>query len=152
MGIPQSELDILLANIKGKQKAVTPTVVGAKVKAKRSKYNVAPVSERTWKGKVYDSKGEMNRAKELNAYQSVGEIFNLQEQVVYKLEVNGILICKYIADFVYLNRKGETVTEDYKGKILAVYLLKKKLMMAIHGITIFESRAKTTKRKTVKRK
>ena len=153
----ESELKKLLENVNSKRtfvktnKVEQNSFVTTKAKPKRGKYNVAPVSERTWNGKVYDSKGEMNRAKELHLDQADGVIFDLKEQVTYKLEVNGILICKYIADFVYFNSKREEITEDYKGKILAVYLLKKKLMLAIHGITIFESRAKVTKRKTKKK-
>ena len=135
-------------------KLVIPNVVAPKViekKPKRGKYNVAPKAERTWKGKVYDSKTEMERAKELCVLESRNEIFHLKEQVAYEIKVNGILICKYIADFVYLNKKGETIVEDRKGVRTDVFKLKAKLLQATHGITIFESRAKVTKRKSKKK-
>ena len=46
--------------------------------------------------------------------------------------------CAYLADFVYVNDKGETVVEDTKGFRTTEYIIKRKLMLYIHGIRIQE--------------
>jgi len=76
-----------------------------------------------------------------------GEIKDLRLQPVFRCEINGRLICKYIADFQYVDTKeigpqgqlGCTVVEDVKGFKTPVYRLKKKLVEAIHlGTKILE--------------
>lgn len=47
---------------------------------------------------------------------------------------------KYVADFVY-QANGQTVVEDVKSaatRKLAVYRLKKHLMMSVHGLEVVE--------------
>ncbi len=47
--------------------------------------------------------------------------------------------CKYIADFVYTdNETGHTVVEDTKGMRTKDYIIKRKLMLYLHGIRIKE--------------
>lgn len=75
---------------------------------------------------------------ELLAQQRAGKIDELARQVRYRLDVNGQLIAHYVADFVYV-RGGERITEDVKGYRTREYLLKRKLMKAVHGITILET-------------
>ena len=86
----------------------------------------------------FASKKEANRYKELSLLLRLGKIKDLQLQVKFPLSINGIKICDYIADFVYEDN-GIKVVEDTKGVRTHVYLLKKKLMRAIYGITITES-------------
>ena len=101
----------------------------------KSKYN----NKKTKVGDiVFDSKKEAERYRRLKAYENSGVIENLQIQVPFKLEVNGRLICKYIADFTY-EKNGEFVVEDAKGMRTTVYNLKKKLMLAVHNIKILET-------------
>lgn len=45
--------------------------------------------------------------------------------------------CSYIADFVY-TENGNTVVEDTKGMRTKDYIIKRKLMLWIHGIRIKE--------------
>ena len=46
----------------------------------------------------------------------------------------------YIADFVYTDcRSGKQVVEDSKGMRTKDYIIKRKLMLYIHGIRIFET-------------
>ena len=45
--------------------------------------------------------------------------------------------CSYIADFVYMER-GEKVVEDVKGVKTKDYIIKRKLMLFIHGIKVRE--------------
>lgn len=67
------------------------------------------------------------------------DIENLELQPVFKCELNGVKICKYIADFRYYDKKfGQTITEDVKGFKTNIYKLKKKLVKALFGIDIVE--------------
>lgn len=90
-------------------------------------------------GEKFDSKKEAARWHQLNLEQRAGLISNLRRQVPFELTVNGRKVAKYVADFTY-RRDGEAITEDVKGVKTAVYLLKRNLMMACHGITILETR------------
>jgi len=89
-------------------------------------------------GIVFASKREANRYLELKLLELVKEISKLELQVPYVLSVNGEKICRYIADFEYMDKRGNVITEDVKGVKTAVYQLKKKLMKAIYGIDILE--------------
>jgi len=92
-------------------------------------------------GKKFDSKAEGARYVELKRLQEGGVISGLKTQEEFALPVNGALICKYRADFIYLDSDGNRVVEDVKGgPVTQVYALKNKLMKAIHGIEIQEVR------------
>ena len=92
-------------------------------------------------GLVFDSVKEYQRWGELKILQRAGVISKLRRQVTYELipKQQGERACNYIADFVYVNDKGETVVEDCKGYKTEVYRLKKKLMLWVHGIRIKET-------------
>ncbi|MCS0314074.1 DUF1064 domain-containing protein [Vibrio antiquarius] len=105
-----------------------------KEKPKNSKYRAKKVEI---DGITFDSGHEGARYRDLKVLERVGEIENLRLQVAYPLEINGVLICKYYADFVYV-KDGEEVVEDVKGFRTKEYNLKKKMMKAIYGIDIFE--------------
>lgn len=89
-------------------------------------------------GLTFDSKGEAARYTQLLARLQHGEITNLRRQVKYRIEINGVHVCDYIADFVY-TENGAEVVEDFKGYITPVYRLKAKLMRAVHGVTVRET-------------
>ena len=94
----------------------------------------------------YDSKREHKRARELQFMQMDGQIRNLREQVKYVLipaqrDAHGKLLereCAYKADFVYEDNNGKTVVEDSKGMRTPLYVVKRKLMLQVHGIKIVE--------------
>lgn len=94
----------------------------------------------------YDSRKEHRRANELRLMQRAGLITNLKEQVTYELipaqrDKDGKLLerpCKYVADFVYEDEHGNTIVEDTKGMRTDVYIMKRKLMLHVHGIRITE--------------
>jgi len=94
----------------------------------------------------YDSRREHRRANELRLMQRAGIITNLQEQVTYQLippqrDKSGKVIeraCSYVADFVYEDENGNTVVEDTKGMRTDAYVIKRKLMLKVHGIRITE--------------
>jgi hypothetical protein len=77
--------------------------------------------------------------------QRAGLISNLREQVKYVLiptqrDDQGNLLekeCSYRADFVY-DKDGKTIIEDTKGMRTPEYIIKRKLMLHVHGIIINE--------------
>lgn len=101
-----------------------------------------------WDGEVFDSKKEMRRYKELKLLEKAGVICNLKRQVKYVLipsqRIDGKVVereCSYKADFVY-EENGQTVVEDVKGyrggKSYDVFVIKRKMMLLVHGIRIKE--------------
>jgi hypothetical protein len=107
-------------------------------------------------GKTFDSAKEARRFGELSLLQKAGEISDLRTQVKYVLipaqrepdtvgkrggVIKGRLIereCAYIADFVY-KRNGVEIVEDSKGMRTKDYIIKRKLMLWVHGIMIKET-------------
>ncbi len=96
----------------------------------------------------FDSKKEAKRFLELQQMLANGEISNLELQKPFVLippkkrsDGKTERACKYLADFVYV-KDGKTITEDIKGcKFGATYnlfIIKRKLMLFIHGITVIE--------------
>ncbi len=91
-------------------------------------------------GITFDSKREAEYYSTLKAMECVGRIRDLELQKEYRLEVGGVLICKYRADFVYWDvASSAQVVVDVKGYRTEVYRLKKKIMKAILGIEIQEA-------------
>ena len=94
----------------------------------------------------YDSRKEHRRANELRLMKRAGLISNLREQVSYEIipaqrGADGKVLeraCNYIADFVYTDKDGKTVVEDTKGLKTKEYIIKRKLMLHVHGIRITE--------------
>jgi hypothetical protein len=116
------------------------TITAAEYRAMKSdkpaKYrNVKTVVD----GITFDSNREAKRYGELKTLFLAGVITNLSVQSTFKIEFEGRHICKYIADFVYTSN-GRLMVEDVKSKptMTPVYRLKKKLMLAFHGIEIQE--------------
>lgn len=87
----------------------------------------------------FSSKKESRRYQELKLLLAAKEISCLSIQPEFRLDVNGMFVCHYVADFSYIHRDGHRVVEDVKGIKTAVYRLKKKLVMAIYGIDILET-------------
>lgn len=78
---------------------------------------------------------------ELKIRKMTGDIISFERQKTYRLEVNGVLICKYISDFEVVLSTGIREVIDVKSfftRRLPEYRKKKKLMLAIYGITIKE--------------
>ena len=95
--------------------------------------------ERTVDGILFASKRESKRYCELRMLLRAGIITDLELQKKYEFRVNGVKICTYIADFVYLDQSGREVVEDVKGCKTAMYRLKAKLMIACHGLRVLET-------------
>ena len=115
---------------------------------KKSKYKNEPIEI---DGHKFPSHKEANRYCELKLLQEAGKIFNLRLQVKFELIPNqyellngrrGKLLERktdYVADFVYME-DGKLVVEDVKSKATKtqVYIIKRKLMLKVHGIRIKE--------------
>lgn len=112
-------------------------------------------------GIKFDSKREARRYEELLILEQAGEIKDLKRQVKYILipaqrepdtvgarggKIKGKLIERetaYFADFVYTDTQtGEQIVEDVKGyrdgQAYALFKIKRKLMLYVHGIQIKE--------------
>lgn len=99
---------------------------------------------------IFDSAGEYKYWLELNAFkQDITQPFRpdiIQRQITFKFVVNGLLICKYIADFVITFTDGTIEVHDFKNPYLlgkgkatpagAIFQYKKKLMKALYNIDI----------------
>lgn len=93
----------------------------------------------------FDSKKEYERFLQLRSMEQMGVIKDLRRQVKFELlpsqKINSQVVeraVSYIADFVYVNSKGEEVVEDSKGFRTPEYIIKRKLMLFFHGIKISE--------------
>lgn len=110
------------------------TVCKAKLPAISKFGNVPTVVD----GIRFHSKREAARYVELRWLESQGHIAELERQVKFDLDVNGVHVCRYIADFRYLEN-GQRIVEDSKGARTDVYSMKAKLMLACHGIKVKET-------------
>lgn len=114
-------------------------IAEASQRQRKSKYNNKKVDG-------YDSRKERRRASELRMMLRAGLISHLQEQVRYELipvqrDASGKVVersCVYVADFVYTDKNGNTIVEDTKGVRTKEYIIKRKLMLHVHGIRITE--------------
>ena len=122
-------------------------------------YNKYHSSKCVVDGIVFDSRREARRYRELMLMQAAGKISRLQRQVKFVLIPAQYLPtgefykrgakkgqpklklaeqeCAYIADFVYY-KDGKKVVEDTKGMRTRDYIIKRKLMLWVHGIRVRE--------------
>jgi hypothetical protein len=92
-------------------------------------------------GSVFPSEREGRRYEELLLRRRAGDIRNLRRQVKYPLDVNGVRITTWTADFVYEEGPTwETAVEDVKGWPNDRWPMKRALMLAVHGIRVREIR------------
>jgi hypothetical protein len=108
----------------------------------RSKYGAKKV---TVNGITFDSRKEAKRYEELVLLERAGKVSNLETQVKFELipsqRIDGKVVERavtYKADFVYLEN-GKKVVEDTKGFMTPEYIIKRKLMLYVHGIQVKET-------------
>jgi len=93
-------------------------------------------------GHRFDSKAEADRAVGLYMLERAGKIKDLEFHPRFDLFVNGVKVGFYTADFSYWDvGKRCEVVEDVKpknGYRTRDYVLRKKLMLACHGVEISE--------------
>lgn len=115
-------------------------MTGKQLFAIRAKVNANPFGGRKFVGPDGLSKVEYQRRVFLKEQEELGVIANLKFQHPFRLVVNDVFICTYIADFVY-SCDGVFIVEDAKaGSVTTIFKLKKKLMYAIFGIRVVEIR------------
>lgn len=112
-----------------------------------SKYKNKKVTVTDEKGNVlkFDSKKEYSRYQELKLLEAAGEITGLKMQEPFILiprqqatDINSAeRACKYLADFYYIDKAGNTVVEDVKGLRTTEYIIKRKLMKQKYPFIMF---------------
>ena len=102
---------------------------------KQPKYRAIPTTVDNIR---FASKKEAKRYGELKLLQQAGEIAGLEMQPRWDLHVNGTRVAFYKGDFCYIAKGGLFVVEDVKGMRTPMYRLKRKMMLAEHGIEIKE--------------
>lgn len=97
-------------------------------------------------GHTFDSKREATRYGVLKLLERTGTITDLELQPRFELipkqrrdDGRPERACEYVADFRYTDtRIGQTVIEDAKGMRTRDYIVKRKLMLQVHGISVRE--------------
>ncbi len=106
--------------------------------ARRPKYGNRKVEV---DGMTFDSAKEGRRYADLKLMERGGEISDLKMQVPFRMLVEGVLVCTYVADFTYRRPVPigtVLVVEDVKGMRTDVYKIKRRLMKAVHNIDVVE--------------
>ncbi len=85
-------------------------------------------------GITFDSKAEAQRYVSDLALQVPFRLIPSQKRADGRIE----RACDYIADFTYRDQFDNFIVEDVKGKRTPEYVIKRKLMLYIHGISIEE--------------
>ena len=97
-------------------------------------------------GHTFDSKREAARYTNLRLLLLAGKITDLRLQPSFELipkqrrdDGKAERNCTYVADFSYWDKEASClVIEDAKGVRTREYVIKRKLMLQVHGITIKE--------------
>lgn len=96
-------------------------------------------------GIQFDSLREARRYRELKLLERAGVIRDLKLQVKFQLipaqkKPSGGTerACTYTADFVYKDSTGREVVEDAKGMHTQQYVIRRKMMLWVHGIEVME--------------
>ena len=102
-----------------------------------------PVRAQPFDGTQSPSKAERDRYHYLLRLIQLGQIADLERQVVFHFPINGEDLrwnkrrVRYTCDFRYRDLStGEIVHEDVKGMVARDVHLRLALMQAIHGITV----------------
>lgn len=127
-----------------KQESWTPEQYQAYYQQEQRKKNNAPRlkyrnTPTVVDGIKFDSKKESQYYGRCKMLKKAGEITKIECHVPFPLIVNGVLICTYEADFVLYYPDGTVRVKDVKSEAtegLAVFRLKKALMLAIHKINV----------------
>ena len=112
------------------------------MKKRIGKYGVSAKKDRTLAGVTYMSKLEMQYRAHLNLLKKARlleeRVVSIEEQVPYKIEINGKLICHYLLDFKVEYGDGRIEYIDVKGISTPVYKIKRKLIESIYPFKIKE--------------
>ena len=95
---------------------------------------------------TFDSRKEAREYLRLKALQDRGDITGLRLHVKFDFKINDEYlryvdskrVIKYVADFEYFDLYGSRKIVDVKGVKTRDYLIKKALMLSVHGILVEE--------------
>lgn len=130
-------------------KPATSAIAALRRRATPRKANKYGAKAVTINGRAYRSKRELKRHTELQLLERAGLITDLRREVPFELlgsqrRDDGSVEqpVTYVADYVYRDREkgGQLVVEDVKSKATRTrdYVIKRKLMLREHGITVRE--------------
>lgn len=95
-----------------------------------------------YNGFKYMSKKEAEYAMTLDSLKRAtnkkDRVISFEKQIPFQIEINGIKVFKYIADFKVFYADDRVEIIDVKGVRTDVYRLKKKCVEAQYGIKIIE--------------
>jgi hypothetical protein len=100
---------------------------------KPHKYKAKPL---TVDGIRFDSTAEAKHYAELKILERAGEITELTVHPRYPIIINKRQVCIVELDFSYRDKEGHTHFIDCKGMDTAISKLKRKLVFAVHAITV----------------
>lgn len=115
----------------------------SKSKKKKNKFGAV---QKSYQGKKYHSTKEADESATLDllkyAKNKSDQIVKKEEQIRFKLIVDGVFITTYILDFrnTYADGRIEHVdVKGYKkGTVYEMFLIKKRLMKVCYGIDVIE--------------
>lgn len=111
-------------------------------KKEKKKGNKFGAIKTEYKGRIFDSKKEAQRAFELDCMIRAGEVTKVEYQPKYEIVINGQKVSNYFGDFRVHYPDGRVEVEDVKGlkrgASYQIFRLKKKLVKALFGIEIIE--------------
>jgi hypothetical protein len=90
---------------------------------------------------VFDSTAEYNYFLKLQKRVHCGEIDRFERQVKFELvpKQEGERAVNYVADFITYKGDQRLAVIDVKGMRLPDYIIKRKLMLHVHGIRVVEA-------------
>lgn len=102
--------------------------------------------KKEYNGVTYDSTKEASQAAKYDMARAsknpADRVVEVERQVTYRLEVQGVLICKYILDFKVTYADGRVDHVDVKGAkqgaAYRMFKVKKHLMKALFSIEVIE--------------
>lgn len=100
-------------------------------------------------GRAFESGAEGGRYQQLVCLEQAGQIRDLRTQPEFLIFVNGVYVCKYVADFAYRDQSDQLVVEDVKSpktRTLRGYRIKVKLLRAVFGLEVVEVMAPWSRR------
>jgi hypothetical protein len=103
--------------------------------ARRSKYRAIPT---VLDGHRFDSRLEARYYATLQLEQRIGAVLEIRRQPNYLLEVNGVWVGRYVADYEVVRADGEIQVVDCKGFRTQTYKLKRRLFEALYPFRIVE--------------
>lgn len=95
---------------------------------KKNKYGA---KKQAYNGVKYDSTLEAKVAEDLDWQLKSGDLIEVKRQVKIPLMVGKVLICNYYCDFRTVDKYGHVEFVEAKGMELPLWLVKKKLFLAL---------------------